>query len=888
MNKKIHFPIDKLTVMLLLVGVLLGYAPKSLAQTVQEWSNPINLSMSGAATNPIMVVDGNGVIHVTWSDIFDGYKYTQSTDGVTWTPAVTVKFPFSPTAPPPVMFSDAQGVIHIFWLDDKNKLSYAQTLPNNLGNPASWRVKTDLDTTVYDFDAGVDLDGKVHVVYLKNPTLKSDTANPTSASKPGKAGVFYKGSSNGGTTWSAGTLLYESPYLRSLSADNAHIRMAVSDKATENQVYAVWDDRTQKRVFIAISNDGGLSWGEAKEMIAPQANLGYQTPYNADIDVLNDKVLATWFVGDPGSQCVPYSWSSADRGETWGEQIPIVPDTAQCPEKSAFISADPAYSVDMFTVQGNLFLSAWNGTNWSNWEAETGPASITNPATFEPVTLGCQQVAPYKNQLLVVGCDKGNGGDIWFVERKLDSLEYLFPLPNQWGGDTNILSTPREISSLASIADDSGNVHAVWVQSPNAPTDVSVPVIQYSSWNGSEWTKPSPIFSNLDGPPSNLSMQIDDQKRLLLAWVNQNTGEMMFTWANAMRANVPQEWLQPLVVVAPSKLTNSPDMLVDAANRIVIAYAVTLNEDRGIYIIQSTDLGKSWSAPVKIFDAAAAGWEMVDQPKLAVTEDGTMHILFTRYELMGGPQPSGLYYSQSSDGGLTWTPAETVSEQPVQWSKLIAYQGTLHRLWQEKNRLSAQTNHQVSSDAGKTWEAVNKIPSDADLNSHPDVSIDGTGTLHFTQVKGQDEQNFEEWEWMQGNWQLVESRKVGGTQLNSAPIVDSGITFGGKVYAVLQLTKLVNDKKETDIWSINRSIDTNKTAGASLATISTPSAATVAQPIQDQQPTPISTSPLANFNDPQPKVSRNVIGLVLIIVIVFFILIFMLPRRGNSKGNVRK
>lgn len=876
MNKKNYLPIIKFTLLLMFGSVLFGHAPKGLAQTVQEWSDPINLSMSGAASNPSMVVDANGMIHAIWADRFDGFKYTQSADGITWTPPVTVKLPFSPQAPPPVMFTDARGIIHIFWLDDKYKLSYAQTLPENLDNPFSWRVKTDLDTTVYDFDAGVDSQGQVHVVYLMNPA-------PT----PGTAGVFYKRSPDGGRTWSSETLLYESSYFRTLSADNAHIRMDVSDNAEEERIYAVWDDRPQKRIFIVTSNDGGLNWGPVKEMVAPQANLGYQTPFNADIDILKDKVLATWFVGNVGSRCVPYSWSSADGGETWGEQTPIAPDSGQCPEKSEFIPMDPAYSVDILTVQGNLALSAWNGTNWSNPEVQTGPSSITNPATFEPVTLGCQQVVPFKDRLLVVGCDAGNGGDIWFIERKLDSLEYLFPLPTQWSGDTNIISTPRKISSVASASDNAGNVHAVWVQSPNVSTDVSSPVIQYSSWNGSDWTKPSPIFSNLDGLPLNLSLQIDGQKRLLLSWVNQNTGEMMFTWSNVVRANIPQEWLPPLIVIAPSKLTNSPEILVDGANRIVIAYAITLNENRGIYIIQSTDLGETWSSPVKVFDAVAADWEMVDQPKLAVTEDGTLHILFTKYALMEEPQPVGLYYSQSGNGGLTWTSPETVSEQPVQWSKLTAYQGTLHRLWQEKNRAVAQTNQQVSNDAGKNWNAVSKIPSNADLNSQPDVSVDGTGNLHFVQVKGQEEQNFEEWELSQGNWQLVESRKVGVNPLDSPPSATSGITSEGKVYSLLQFPKLVNDKVETEILSIHRSLD-KKQPAVLPATISTPSAAFVAAPSQDLLSTPVSTPPLVSFNDPQPKINRNMIGLVLVIVVVVFLLLFLLPRRGKSNRKAEE
>ncbi len=532
----------KLSLLLALFGLLLSSVPSSQAQTAQEWTDPINLSMSGSASNPATVVDGTGVVHAIWADQFDGYKYSQSADGLTWSTPETVKYPFSPTAPPPMMFSDAKGTIHIFYLDDKNKLTYAQTLPENLDNPPSWRVKVDLDSTVYDFDAGVDPQGRVHVAYLKNP-----------ASAAGPAGVFYRHSIDGGRTWAASDLLYESAYLHSLNAETAHIRMAVSDRPGDEKVYVVWDDRPQKRISIAISPDGGQNWEPVKELVAPQANLGFRTPFYGDIDVLNDKVLATWFVGEAGVSCTPYSWSSADGGETWGEQTPILSELARCPEKSEFIPVDPNYSVELFTIQGDLSISAWNGVEWSDPEVQTGPSSIINPATIEPVQLACEQVASYNNRLIVAGCDEGGGGDVWYMERQLDSLDYLFPLPSEWSGDTNIISAPRTLSSISSVVDSNGNAHAVWVQSSASPTDAFAPEIQYTHWNGKEWTRPSPIFTNLDGSPLSLNLQIDTRQRLLLSWVNQKTGELMFTWSNSERANIPVEWIQPVILSAESR-----------------------------------------------------------------------------------------------------------------------------------------------------------------------------------------------------------------------------------------------------------------------------------------------------------------------------------------------
>jgi hypothetical protein len=863
--------------MLMIIGLLFSFVPAGSAQSVQDWSEPVNLSMSGAASNPSMVVDVNGVVHVIWVDQFDGFKYVQSADnGVTWSAPVAVKYPFSAEADPPMFFSDARGTIHIFWLTDQNKLSYARTLPDNLDSPPSWRTKIDLDSAVYDFDAGMDPQGRMHVAYVKNP-----------APVPGTAGVYYKRSADGGTSWAAPKLLYESPYFRSLTAENARIRLAVSDTPEDERVYVVWDDHPQKRIFVSTSIDGGLNWDTVKEMVAPQSNFGFRTPYNADINVMGDKVLATWMVGEPGARCTPYSWSSADGGETWGEQVPILSESAQCPERAEFISMDPAYSVALYTIQGDLSLSAWNGTQWSNPEIQAGPSSITNPATFEPVSLGCERAVPYNGYLFVVGCDQGGSGDIWFISRQLDPLDNLFPLPSKWSGDVNVVTAPRTLSALASVADGSGNVHAVWVQSASSLGDAFASRIEYARWDGSEWRRPSPIITNVGGLPKNLALQIDSQQRLLLSWMNQQTGELVFTWSSAERANIPIEWNPPIVISASSKLIDSPDLLVDATDRIVIAYAITLNEERGIYLTQSTDLGKTWSTPVKVLDAVSENWEMVDQPKLAVSADGRLHILFTRYVLLGDPQSVGLYYAQSADGGNTWSVPELVSEQPVQWSELVSYQGDVHRLWQEQNRLVALTNHQVSTDGGISWSSSLRVPVDSDIDSQPTAFVDWLGSLHFIQVVDQENQVVQEWKWEGSQWQLVESKKVAAFDLNSPALVEGGLTLEGTLYSLIRFERSLNDGIETRLLGIRRSLEISEPAQPNLSSITTPSASIL--PILTESPELIPTAvpPLADFNTPPTTNRRNIVGFALIATVVIFILVVTLPRRNKAANETR-
>src|SRR5262245_46571357 len=121
-------PVFVTVTFMVILGFLFGPVRRTQAQSTQSWSVPVNLSNSGGASNPLLLVDGEGVIHALWVDKFDGYKHSTSTDGLNWTPPQTANFPFTPNDFPPVLLVDSGGLIHIFWRTKDNDLRYGQTL----------------------------------------------------------------------------------------------------------------------------------------------------------------------------------------------------------------------------------------------------------------------------------------------------------------------------------------------------------------------------------------------------------------------------------------------------------------------------------------------------------------------------------------------------------------------------------------------------------------------------------------------------------------------------------------------------------------------------------------------------------------------------------------
>lgn len=879
-KKSIFLNISLLAVVLF----LLSNASPGFAQDDQGWSKPVNLSRSGLATNPMLVIDFRNVLHAIWVDNVDGYKYSQSADGITWTAPQTVKFPFDKKGFPPVMIADANGSIHIFWIDSAANLFYVQTTSSDLANPSNWQVTTRLSRNVLSYDVILDSRGILHLAYIRNASTEISPA-----------GVYYSRSIVGGGSWSESIELYESEYFRSTKPDEANVRIAVSNSASTQKVYVTWDSRSQKRVFMAVSNDSGTSWGDAQQIKGPEDTGGIDAPFNLNVASSNNKVLIMWQVGEPGSaKCSVFSQASEDGGANWGDVISVSGGLTDCPTSSKFLSQNDNYMVTILNGVGDPTLMAWNGSQWSDPQPQTQLPAFSNPLTFDAILLGCRYDLISQNRLYVVGCDQGKGGDVWFLTRPLEPVENWFSPPTIWGGPVTISGKDEKISSLLSAADAKGNIHSVWVQSAVSNAANAKTSIEYTRWNGKELTNPEAVISSLDGIPLQMAINIDSQERILLSWVNGNSGDLLFSWANLDRANLASEWETPVSLPSVSNLNESPDIVVGGSGRIVIAYAVPLNENRGIYIVQSTDSGKTWSSPIQVFDAVSAEWEKVGNPKIGLSADGVLHLIFSRNSVRKG-QPVGLYYSRSVDGGITWSDAQILSEGDIQWSDIACYDNsTVHVLWQEYDGLVFANLSQLSQDSGISWSRPFDVTGVNDVSTPVALAAKGIGQLHFVQLLKdnnattieQDNLILQDWKWTGSNWEFASSSDViiEGKGLDYS--LAAGITSDG--YLGVSVSTEYSDPENNirnEILNFNRFLkeaNTDIVAIPTIASIPTPMLLSGATEVPNVSPTQyVDLSALSNDNVPTTPLQRNIVGVV--IVGVALIVIMLLLMRGRSR-----
>lgn len=863
-----------------LAGLLLGNVSTGSAQSSRQWTDPVNISRSGDSSSPVSVISSDGVMHTIWFDVFEeAYRYSKSEDGgATWSSPVKANFPFSLRGDPFRLVAGAGNIVHIFWMDGLN-LRYSRAASGSLGTPSDWGNTKILARYIVNFDVDVTAQGSLHVGYITS-------INPE--------GVSYL-SSLDGISWQPSQFLFGSSYLRTSSLKDSHIRVAASDDPADPQVYVVWDVRAQKRIYFASSSDAGVSWTEAVQVKGPEDTGGFGMPFGAEIGIVEKSVLLLWQVGEPGAgQCSLHAQWLRDGSSEWETPELVMSSQSVCPEQVRLIQFESGVPIILLTYPGNPpALLAWNGSAWSEPQTQEEVSLFSDPLTFETIMLGCIQELVNRESLILVGCDLGKGGDIWFTSRSLASWEDWFSPSTVWSPPTLLANSTREISPLA-FASDKQYVHVVWAESP--PTDISLTgsAIFYARWDGKNWSPPQRIQSNLLGHPSQLSIVASHQGRLELSWIDDENGDMLFSWANSDRAVNAAEWAKPLVLPSPSQWNSAPDVFVDSAGRIGVVYAVPVNENRGIYMILSEDKGLTWSSPIAVFNAESAEWQMVDNPKVTLSDDGRLHVLFTRYATLQ-EKPVELYYLQSTDSGATWSEPQRVGDGEIVWSEIVSYNGNfIHRLWQEEKNSEFASLGQVSRDGGATWESPIDIAPVSDSPSAVGLVFDGVQELHFIRLEQDDSLQgaglikiiLQDSRWDGESW----SREV--FQEYTFRVRDARFSVAGGLAANGFITAcVVAQYSDADGNVVNEILSFNRSLGASNENL-TPFPAEVSNPesaAAEQTPAPTAvvsiptqSTPLSALgNDSSPRV-RNILGLVVFLV-ALGVMIFVFSRQALRK-----
>jgi hypothetical protein len=872
------------------------------------WTAPLNLSQSGTASDPNMIVDSNGHFHVIWQEGADGFAYTTG-QGTEWQPAVVVELPFGTrqyypdlrdeAATPlfaPDLVAGANGTIHALWIDELGNLFHSQVRAEEVANFAAWSPRQSLAQGVVEAELSSKPEGQLHLSYIQSVNT---------AELP--AGLYYRQSTDEGTTWATPLALYQSPYFRLLTPETAHVQI----RSVGTNVWVAWDDPARERVFTIRSDDSGQTWEAIDEVDSRHETdaMGAIGPSQIQLAADGESIHLTWQAGHDGLNCVQYHHWSADGGQSWQPPTPLPGMATSCPQAIQFLRSDNGLFL-LAATETESFMLVWSEMQWSEPQPQPDLAGFLNQETFRQVNYSCgQDMVAQGSRVFVVSCGGAPGQDIWLTSRPLDQLAAAAAVTPVWSTPVPIYQGEFLDFAPALVADGDGRFHALWNQvAPETTGSLTLPskIIYYAAWERGRWSLPVVVPTLPEGDAEEVAAAVDGGGRLLAVWSDSRNGAIYFSQAEADRAVMVAEWSQPQPLPIPRPGASAPDIAVDPAGAIYVAYAIPVNEGRGAYLVSSTDGGLNWSEPVMVFDAAAANWEIVDRPQLAPASQGRIHLLWLRRALPVGSNAATLYYARSEDWGSSWSEPTKVEEGSQSESSIVQSQiaaigeFVLYRAWQAWNGRQVALWHQQSLDGGHTWSQASQLPGSS-AAAEPMVLVqDGAGQVHLLQLLSNQDSHgpavLQIWTWQDDRWMASEGLKLGENMSGYSSVLAAAIGPDGHL-ATLYSSRGATDQLEQLIFS-SRILSLPSVTPTPVPTVTPTPTATVTptpSPTPLPQPTVVRSSPANTISRSLPPLlgpvgdkGSLVAGLAFAVLPVGFVLLLVWYRTHRGEAIARE
>jgi len=248
---------------------------------------------SGNSYNPVVAVDLSNHIHIVWQDNALGnnheINHKKSTDGGTnWTHK---RLTYSPgDSYTPAIAIDSHNHIHLVWSDWTNdpQIYYKRSTDGG----TTWTTKRLTYSSGWSFMPALAIGSNDHIHLVWHDYT------------PGKPEVYYKKSTDGGTTWTQKRLTY--------SEGNSAVTSIALD--SQNHIHVAWGDDTpgNYEIFYKKSTNGGTSWTSKRLTY----NSGWSSNPALAIDS-NDYIHMVWLDDSLGSNQEIYYKRSTDGGVTW-------------------------------------------------------------------------------------------------------------------------------------------------------------------------------------------------------------------------------------------------------------------------------------------------------------------------------------------------------------------------------------------------------------------------------------------------------------------------------------------------------------------------------------------------------------------------------------------
>ncbi len=330
----------------------------------------------------------------------------------------------------------------------------------------------------------------------------------------------------------------------------------------------------------------------------------------------------------------------------------------------------------------------------------------------------------------------------WFLERLLDE---------GWGA--SLLSANH---TDCIVADDSGNVHVVWMRPWRRHTE-----IYYARFDGSAWMRPDYVGGDLVRN-ADLAVGHDGGVHVVSSenWTHVCGEECteMFCW----KLGAPS-WEYPVYVghAADSSVTACAAAGKDGAPHFVwrdkmydgynLLFHETLLSSGGVHL-----------------EIAVASVDSVGAASLAGNGDGNLHLVWC--DRRHGNWE--IYYKRFD--GTAWGPGERLTESPgtsLEPSIAVGADGSVHTVWVDQDGTDFDVFHRVHD--GIAWGPTEGVSNSPGSAHSPRVAVDREGRTHVVWVDDRD-----------GGREVYYAVKSGASWSQAEQVTDIGGSAGNPGVAV--------------------------------------------------------------------------------------------------------
>jgi hypothetical protein len=429
-----------------------------------------------------------------------------------------------------------------------------------------------------------------------------------------------------------------------------------------------------------------------------------------------------------------------------------------------------------------------------------------------------------------------------------------------WSEPALVFETTDTLRTPALVADRYGQVHAFWVLRPDdAFADIFSALLYYARLDLPEQ------------PPVDL---FTGDIRGLQAAAGAGGLTLLWTGANYSLAG-PKPLVSARSWTAPDNLASAYDnggIATGPDGAVWIAYGV---KDSGAVFAQRLDPeARDWGSPQLVAPSANFNGAP-DAVHIAAGADGSLHVVWSEYQLPGGWPPLGLYYSRSTDGGQIWSaPLRFASGEGNQPNVLTGPEGQVYLAWTGVAGIGGKY-FQESLNGGNTWEPpVDVLAAGTGGGSEgaPVLKLDSAGSIHMVYSNAGCVWHVGR---TLGSWSAPECVSGGIQQDIEEPTMDIGL--GNQIH-VLYWTR------DGQMWLTSRTLPVPALDPLPLPTEQVPTATAV---IPTPTPAP-SPTPLPDFGPPpsagQPA-EASLWALAAGVVPAVVLVLLVLAQRGRR--NIR-